>query len=151
MSLKYPTSDSELEQIVRGETGYEETDDELDQSDMDVVIGQSKARIELETGSDQYYSDDGLGFALAAYTKMRAKASVENVSLSSYSVGDEQVSFENADPETNQQLQQWAEDVRVGLDGSELDESTGPTIANTSGYIGETYIEEDNGYDSTRY
>lgn len=139
MSLKYPTSDSELIEIVRGETGYEDTPDELPASDMDVIVGQSKARMELETGSDAYYSDDGLGFALAAYTKMRAKASVENVSLASYTIGDEQVSFKNADPETSQQLQQWAEDVRVGLNSSDLDEDSGLQPRNTSGYIGEQY------------
>lgn len=139
MSLKYPTSDSELVQIVRGETGYEDTPDELPSSDMDVVIGQSKARMELETGSTAYYSDDGLGFALAAYTKMRAKAAVENVSLASYTIGDEQVSFHNADPETSQQLQQWAEDVRVGLDSSSVDSDTGLKPRNSSGYIGEQY------------
>jgi hypothetical protein len=137
MSLKYPTTDSELVQIVRGETGYEDTEDELPQADMDVVVGQSKARVELSTGSTQYYSDDGLGFALAAYTKMRAKAAVENVSLASYTIGDEQVSFKDADPETNQQLQQWAEDVRVGLDSTDVDEDTGLKPRNTSGYIGE--------------
>lgn len=139
MSLKYPKDDTELVQIVRGETGYEDTEDELPQSDMDVVVGQSKARLELRTGSDAYYSDDGLGFALAAYTKMRAKAAVENVSLASYTIGDEQVSFKEADPETNQQLQQWAEDVRVGLDSTDVDSDSGLKPRNTSGYIGEQY------------
>lgn len=151
MSLKYPTDDTELEQIVRGETGYEDADGELPQSDMEVVIEQSKGRMELETGSDAYYTDDGLGYALAAYTKMRAKASVENVPLSSYNIGDEQVSFDTDDPEDSHQLQQWAEDVRVGLDASDLDTASGPTMQNTSGYIGESYVREEHGYDSTRY
>lgn len=151
MTLKYPTTDSELEQIVRGETGYEDAEGELPTSDMEVVIEQSKGRMELETGSDAYYSDDGLGFALAAYTKMRAKAAVENVPLSSYNIGDEQVSFDTDDPEDSHQLQQWAEDVRVGLDASDLDESQGPGMQNTSGYIGESYVHGEHGYDSTRY
>lgn len=139
MSLKYPTSDSELERIVRGETGYADHEDELPPQDMEIIIGQSKAKVELKTGSDKYYSNDGLGFALSAYAKMRAKASMENVSMASYTFGDEQVSFSDADPETNQQLRQWAEDVRIGLDSTDIDTDPSAKPRNTSGYIGEQY------------
>lgn len=151
MSLKYPSDDEELKTIVRGETGYDDDPDELPTDDMDVVVAQSKGRMELETGSDQYYSDDGLGFALAAYTKMRAKAAVENIPLSSYQIGDEQVSFDTDDPEDSQQLEQWAEDVLVGLNASPLDSEQGPTIQNSTGYIGESYVEGKHGYDDDRY
>lgn len=141
--MKFPKSDSELRQRVRDETSYEDHADELPQSQLDGIIGAAKGRLELETGSDQWYSDDGLGFALAAYTCMRAKAAVENVSMSSYSIGDEQVSFESASPEDSQQLQQWAEDVTVGLDASSLDTAQGPVPTNTADYVGESYIHED--------
>lgn len=143
MSLSYPTSDSELKTIVRDETSYEDTSDELPDSQLDTIIARAKGRVELETGSSAYYSDDGLGFALAAYTCMRAKSAVENISLRSYSLGDTDVTFAHTDPEDSLQLQMWAEDVRVGLDASSLDSSQGPVMKNTSDYIGETYIGDD--------
>lgn len=142
MSLRYPDNDEELKQIVRAETGYADNEDELSDSDLDVIVERSKGKVELSTDSDQWYTDNGLGFALAAYTCMRAKAAVENVPLASYSFGDEQVSFESADVDQSQQLQQWAEDVRDGLDKSNVDQSVGPTPTNTSGYIGETYTHD---------
>lgn len=83
---------------------------------------------------------------------MRAKAAVENVPLSGYSIGDERVSFDADDPSVSQQLQQWAEDVNDGLDYSNVDSSQGPTPTNTSGYIGESYIhEQDYPHDEERY
>lgn len=142
MSLRYPKNDDELKTVVRAETSYDNTDDELPNSQLVTLIERAKAKLEMTTGSDAWYSDDGLGFALAAYTCMRAKAAVENFALSDYSIGDERVSFDADDPETSQQLQMWAEDVKDGLDSSSLDEPTGPTPTNTSGYIGESYIDE---------
>lgn len=142
MSERYPEDDSDLRTIVRAETGYEDNVDEFPQSDLDTIIEQSKGRVELKTGSDKWYSDNGLGFSLAGYAKMRAKAAMENVPLSSYTLGAEQVSFNEADPETSQQLQEWAEDVRVGLDASSVDDDTGKMPSNTAGYIGETSLRE---------
>lgn len=139
MSLQYPSDDDDLTTIVRDETSYEDTDDELPQSQLDTIIEQSKAKVELETGSNSWYSDDGLGFALAAYTKMRAKAAVENVPLSSYSLGAEDVSFPEVDPEDSQQLQQWADDVKTGLDASSTASSGNLQPANSSEYIGESF------------
>lgn len=141
MSLRYPTTDAELIDVVRGETGYEDTEEELPTDRMDVVVERSKGRLQMETAvSDaDWYSDDGLGFALGAYACMRAKAAVENISLSSYSIGDEDVTFDTDDPENSQQLQQWADDVAAGLDSSDADTDTGKQPRNTSGYIGETY------------
>lgn len=138
--VKYPSDKSDVSTVVRAETGYEDNADELPQSDLDTIIDQAMARVELKTGSNRWFSDDGLGFALTAYAKMRAKAAMENVPLSSYTLGAEQVSFNEADPETSQQLQQWAEDVRVGLDASDVDDDTGKMPSNTSGYIGETSL-----------
>lgn len=143
MSLRYPKTDSELKNAVRGETSYEDTTDELPSSQLDVVVERSKGRMELETGSNNWYSDDGLGFALVAYTSMRAKAAVENIPLSSYNIGDEQVSFEHASPEDSHQLQQWAEDVNVGLNASNADSAQGPQLADSAGYIGGSYAHED--------
>jgi hypothetical protein len=144
MSTRYPEDDLELKEAVRDETSYENTEDELPESQLDGIIERSKGRLQLETGvaDGAWYSDRGLGFALGAYACMRAKAAVENISLSSYSLGDEQVSFTNTDPDSSQQLQQWAEDVNVGLDASSLDQPQGPTPTNTSGYIGEDWTHD---------
>lgn len=140
MSLRYPTDDHELAQIVRGETSYEDTEDELPSTQLDTIIEQAKAKVELETGTNQWYSDKGIGFALAAYTKIRAKAAVENISLSSYSMGAEEVSFADADPEDSHQLQTWHDDVLTGLDATDVDTSGNLQPKNSADYIGESYI-----------
>lgn len=140
MSLRYPNTDSELKTIVRDETSYDSTEDELPETQLDTIIERAKGKIEMRTGSDAWYSDDGLGYALAAYAAMRAKAAVENVPLSGYSLGDERVSFNADDPETSQQLQMWADDVRDGLDSSAIETTDDQRPTNTSSYIGESYV-----------
>lgn len=142
MSKRYPKNDNELKARVRDETSYEDTADELPSSQLDGIVEAAKGRVELETGSDQWYADDGLGFVLAAYTAMRAKAAIENVPLASYSIGDEQVTFDDDTVEDSAQYQQWAEDIRIGLDASSLDDPKGPTLQNSTGYIGETHTPE---------
>lgn len=148
MSLRYPTTDDELKTIVRGETSYDDTPDELPGTQLDTLVERAKGRVELSTGSTAWYSDKGLGYALAAYACMRAMAAVENVPLASYSLGDEQVSFSDTDPETSHQLQQWATDVNVGLNASSLDTAQGLQIEDSAGYIGDDYVHEDDGYDT---
>jgi hypothetical protein len=142
MPVRYPTSDAEVRQIVRDETSYDDAPNELPDAQLDGIIERAKGRMELSTGTDAWYVDDGLGFALAAYACMRAMAAVENAPLSSYNIGDEQVSFADTDPETSQQLQQWAEDVRVGLDASDRDGPSRLQMRNTSGYVGETSVRD---------
>lgn len=144
MSVRYPSNDKELKEAVRGETDYADNADELpdtssgDGTSMTKVIERAKAKVELETGSDQWFSDNGLGFALVAYASMRAKAAVENFAISGYTMGDETVQTRNADPEDSQQIQQWADDVRTGLDASSVDSKQGVGMSNTSSYIGES-------------
>ncbi|UBF23166.1 hypothetical protein M1M34_gp015 [Haloarcula tailed virus 2] len=135
------TSDPELKTRVRSATDYNDDEDEgiLD-SDLDNIIKDAKSKVFLETGSKAWYTDDGLGFALIAYTCMRTKAQVENFAISSYTLGNETVNTRNATPEQSQQIQQWADDVRTGMNASELDGSTKPKMQNTSGYIGEDYV-----------
>lgn len=138
----YPTSDAELRQRVRDKTSYEDTTDELPQSQLDGIIADAKSRIELESGVTSWYTDHGVTVALVAYTCMRAKAAIENVPLASYSVGDEQVSFDDDDIDNSAQYQQWAEDIKVGLENSDEDIDGGDTslqMKNTSSYIGHSY------------
>jgi len=140
---QFPDNEGELKSVVRSETGYDDIDDELQATDLDSIVSQSEGRLMLEADVSEstLYNDDGLSFALAAYTKIRAKAAAENVPLSSYSLGAEEVSFESADPDTSQQLLLWHEDARVGLDRSDADSTQGGlTIANSSQYIGDSYV-----------
>lgn len=138
-----PQDDSDVETAVRAETQYDDNADELPSSDLQNLIGRAKHRVSLETGDTSWYSDSGLGLVLIAYTCMRAKAAVENAFIESYSIGDQDVTVRNADPETSQQIQQWAEDVRVGLDASSADTHTGPLPRNTSDYVGRDHIHHD--------
>jgi hypothetical protein len=143
MVPRYPSTDTELKDKVRAETSYDDTADELPTTQLDELVGQSKAYVELSTGSDAWYRDDGLGFALVAYTCMRVKSAVENISLSSYTLGDEQVSFDTDDPEDSQQLESWADDVVVGLSASNVDDSTRPQIRDSANYVGESHVYDD--------
>lgn len=140
MSLKFPTSDTEVKTIVRGETSYEDTADELPSTQLDTILERAKGKIQLRTGATNWYSDNGLGYALAAYTCMRAKAAVENVPLSDYSLGDEELSFDPDDPESSQQLNQWAQDVKDGINASSATLSNSPNPTNSSEYIGTDYV-----------
>lgn len=134
------TSDSELKARVRQETGYEDLEFELPESDLDGLIESAKQKVYLETNSDQWYSDTGLGFALLAYTCMRAKASIENANIDGYELGDQEVTVKNANPNTSQQIQMWADDANGGIANSNVDTSGGNQMRNTSSYIGEQYI-----------
>jgi hypothetical protein len=138
--MTYIQSDSDLRDAVRAETSYDDTEDELPQSQLDTLIDRAKHRVSVETGSEQWYSDDGLGLVLVAYTCMRTKSSMENFAIEEYSLGNQDITTRNADPEDSQQIQQWAEDVRVGLDRSTVDESPTPKPRNTAHYVGENYV-----------
>jgi hypothetical protein len=145
------TSDTELKAAVRAETSYEDTADELPDSQLTDLIDRAKHKTALETGSEKWYSDSGLGFALVAYTCMRAKSAVENAPIVQYNLGDESVQLRNADPDTSQQVQMWASDVQTGLDASAVDQNTGPQMTNTSSYIGEDYVYDDDYDEIDRY
>ena len=143
------TEDSELKERARSATGYADDSDEgILESDLDNIVKDAKTKVYLETQSTDWYSDDGLGFSLLAYTCMRTKATVENFAIVKYSLGNESVTTRNATPEQSQQIQQWADDVRSGLNASSLDKSTKPKMQNTSGFVGEDYVYTDyyNGY-----
>lgn len=134
------TSDEELKQKVRAETQYGDSSDELPDERLDVLIETAKLRVKLKTGSEDWYCDDGLGLVLMAYTAMRAKAAVENVHIEEYQLGNQRVRTRNTNAETSQQMQQWAEDIRLGLEASDTYKSQRPGLQNTSSYIGDDYI-----------
>lgn len=137
-------NDAELTERIRSATGYPDDEDEgILASDLENIIKDAKTKVFLETKSKEWFSDDGLGFALLAYASMRTKAQVENFAISKYSLGNESVTTRNATPEQSQQIQQWADDVRTGLNASQIDQSTKPKMQNTGGYVGEDYVYTD--------
>jgi len=136
------TSDSELKERVYAATSYDDSPDELPDSQLSTILDTAKLRLYQEAGSDNWYSSDGLGLALFAYTAMRAKASVENIPLDSYDLGDEVVEFNTDDPDNSVQLNQWADDVAAGLAAFEEGSDDARVPTNTAGYIGKTYVND---------
>lgn len=134
------TSDSELRTAVRAQTQYEDSSKELPQSELDTLVERAKHRLYLETNDSSWYSDSGLGLALLGYTCMRAKSAMENIPLDSYSLGDEDVSFDADDEMDSIQMQMWAEDVRAGLDASAVDATNARQPTDTADYIGDSHV-----------
>jgi hypothetical protein len=138
MSVKEITSNSELITRVRAATGYDESD--LSTTDMESIVSTTKLRLSTETDATDWYADSGLGLALYAYTCMRVKAAVENIPLQSYSLGDESVAFDTSDESDSMQMQQWVEDVNVGLQSSDAVDQTTRLPSNSADYIGSSSV-----------
>lgn len=142
------TSDKELLDAVRGKTSYSDSTDEwpgaYDSSTGDITdqagsnVDDAKRVLYMRTGSTDWYADVGYGQALVALAAMKAKEAVENINIDSYGIGDESLSFTNADPEDSQQIQSWSSEVNEGLSKSDLAFEKDPDISfsNTSSYIG---------------
>lgn len=135
------TSDDELETAVRDKTSYDPTPDELPGDDtsgqFNGVMDDAKRVLYMKTDSSEWYDDLAYGQALVAMTAMKAKEAVENVHISSYGIGDESLSFRNADPEDSQQIQSWSDEVNQGLAESEVEfETDNVRFKNTASYIG---------------
>lgn len=133
----------ELKERVRYATSYtDDSNDGLPESQLESIIRDAQLKVYLKTGSDAWFTDDGLGLVLFAYTCMRVKASVENFAIVRYAIGDETVTTRNADPEDSQQIQMWADDVRDGLNASSVDTPSRATLSNTAAYIGESHYHD---------
>lgn len=132
------TSDPELKTAVRDATSYEDSGDELPDSQLDGHLDDAKREMYGRTGSDEWYSDVNYGQALKSYTCIVAKAAVENINIVSYNIGDEQIALRNADPDDSQQIQLWAQQVSRSLDDSEVnfENEQNLGLSNTAGYIG---------------
>lgn len=134
------TSDSELETAARDLTSYDP--DELPGDDttgqMKGLIDAAKRELHIRTGSNQWYSDLAYGDALTYMTALKMKEAVENVSISSYGIADESVSFTDTDPETSQQIVSWSESMNRALNQSELSFDTEQDfgLRNTGAFIG---------------
>jgi hypothetical protein len=132
------TDDTELETAVRDKTSYSDTSDEWPSTQADGNIDDAKRVLYMKTGSDKWYDDLAYGQALVAMTAMKAKAAIENINIQSYGIGDESLSFTNADPEDSQQIQSWSAEVNEALNQSDVafEKEQDLQFSNTSSYIG---------------
>lgn len=140
------TSDEELLKAVRDKTSYVDATDEWPGSwDGSAVtkqaggnIADAKRILYTRTGSDKWYTDVAYGQALVAMSAMKAKEAVENINIQSYGIGDETLSFTNADPDSSQQIRSWSSEINESLDQStvEFDNKQDLGLTNTSSYIG---------------
>lgn len=132
------TSDAELEEAVRDKTSYSDTGDEWPSAQAGGNLEDAKRVLYMKTDSTEWYSDVAYGQALVAMTAMKAKEAVENINIDSYGIGDESLSFSNADPESSQQIQSWSSEVNEGLAESKVNftKKQDLQLRNTSSYIG---------------
>jgi hypothetical protein len=132
------TNDSELEAAVRDKTSYEDNPDEWPSTQADGNIEGAKRELYIKTGSDQWYSDLAYGHALVAMTALKAKEAVENINIDSYGIGNQSLSFNNADPDDSQQIRAWSAEVDEALSESDVsfDKKQDLPLRNTSSYIG---------------
>jgi hypothetical protein len=132
------TSDTELEEAVRDKTSYSDTGDEWPADQAGGNLEDAKRVLYMKTDSTEWYSDVAYGQALVAMTAMKAKEAVENINIDSYGIGDESLSFSNADPESSQQIQSWSSEVNEGLAESKVNftKKQDLQLRNTSSYIG---------------
>jgi hypothetical protein len=131
------TNNTELEYAVRDKTSYDDTGDEWPTEQADGNIEDAKRVLYMRTSSTDWYTDVAYGQALVAMTAMKAKEAVENVSIDSYGIGDETLSFRNADPEDSQQIRSWSDEINQGLAQSDVEfEGNEVRFKNTASYIG---------------
>lgn len=142
------TDDEELLDAVRGKTSYSDSTDEwpgtydsgtgeiTDQAGQNV--DDAKRILHMRTGSSDWYTDLAYGQALVAMAAMKAKEAVENINIQSYGIGDESLSFTNADPDDSQQIRAWSAEVNEALDRSDVqfENAQNLSFSNTSSYIG---------------
>lgn len=137
MTQYAPSTDSEAREMIRGLTLYEDTSDELPQSDLDTQLSIAKMQLKNETGSEDFYSDEGLGQALVATTAILAKAAVENYSITRWDVGSESIDVSGAGDDAQAQFQQWASMAADGVASSSSSSKTqSATNINSANYVG---------------
>jgi hypothetical protein len=129
-----PSDRRELTQLVRALTGYDDTSDQLPQSQLEQLIQVAQLRLANKAGDD-FYTDAGLGQALLGYAAILAKAEVENYSVSGYTIGATTVDTSGAGKDDAAQMNRWATLVTEGLDASTAYDAGGG-LRDSAGYIG---------------
>lgn len=135
-----PTSDAEVESVVRAITGYD--DSELPSKQFQTLLDLTKLTLVNETNlsstqgnDDPWYSDDGLGQALVFTAAIRTKVAVENYSVDRWDFGDQTLDVRGAGDADQIQFQEWMERANDGLDASNKADDDTPIPSNTSSYI----------------
>jgi len=137
-----PSSDADVESMVRAVTGYEDTPDELSSATFGTILDLSKLTLTTETSidddeadNDVWYTDAPLGQALVFVTAIRAKVAVENYSITSWTVGDQTIDVRNAGDAEQVQFDQWMSYVADGISQSDNAEPSSPSPSNTASFI----------------
>lgn len=128
-----PSNRTELIELVRALTGYDDTADQLPQDQLTSLVQIAQLRL-ANKADDDFFTDAGLGQALLGYTAILAKAEVENYSVSGYTIGATSIDTSGAGRDDAAQLKRWATLVREGLDESAAYEASGG-LRDSAGYI----------------
>lgn len=134
MSEYQLSSDADLKTVVRGLTMYEDTTDELPESDLDTQIRAAKIKLDSQVESTDWYSDNGLSKALLGATLIYAKCAVENYSITRWDIGGSYIDVSGKGDTDVPQFNEWAKLVSEGLQESSQHSSQVPSFSKT--YIG---------------
>jgi hypothetical protein len=131
-----PSDETELIEQVRALTLYDDTRDELPNATLQTQIGVAQMMLKNKTGSENFYSDSGLGQALLGTTAILAKAAVENYSVDRWSVGADDIDVSGAGDADQMQFEMWNKLINEGLSDSSTQKTASPVPRNSANYIG---------------
>jgi hypothetical protein len=131
-----PSDETELIEQVRALTMYDDTRDELPNATLQTQIGVAQMMLKNKTGSENFYSDSGLGQALLGTTAILAKAAVENYSVDRWSVGADDIDVSGAGDADQMQFEMWNKLINEGLSDSSTQKTASPVPRNSANYIG---------------
>lgn len=131
-----PSDDSAAMSMVRTMTNYDGPADGVDDAALAMQLRLSKTRLYNLTGVEDVYSDSGLAQTLVAATAIYTKAAVENYSIQSWSIGDQQIETGAFDNPESAQFTMWHQLHLEGLRSSDATDSMTPS--NTARGVGHT-------------
>lgn len=126
------TSDSELTDAVRSETGYD--DGKIDPLDFDQLIESAKRELALKADLTKFYDDRGTAMALWGILCVKAKAHVENQAVVTDNVGPDDVTFRTTDG-SSLHVQQYEETIQLGLSSADNTDVGTTNIRFTNNYM----------------
>ncbi len=136
MSEHQLQSDIDLKDVVRSLTMYEDSRDELPESDLDSQIRAAKIRLSTKLDQDptDWYSDNGLSTALLGTTLILAKCAVENYSITRWDIGGQYIDVSGKGDTDTPQLNEWNQMIADGLEDADMYSTQVPSFTKT--YIG---------------
>lgn len=132
------TDDATLKERVRTATGYEDSEEEVTDTELDTHVSDAKADLYARTDSQTWYDDTAYGQSLKWWTCIIVKAAVENIVIEEYTLGGgaESISYHDADPQSSQQIDMWADAVARNLDNADVENNPSPSFRNSSNFVG---------------